>query len=92
MENQEMVKQALETNSDLKLIMKGEVLTKGDKKVGVTSVVFVSEDVLKVEKMYNELVQSDTESFYMVYAVNLNEKLNDNSHYPSIAMFSEDLV
>lgn len=42
--------------------------------------------------MYNKLSQSDTESFYMVYAVNLNEKLNDNSHYPSIAMFPEDLI
>lgn len=87
-----MVKQALETKSDLKLIMKGEVLTEDNKKVGVTSIVFVSEDTVKVEEMYNKLSQSDTESFYMVYAVNLNEKLNDNSHYPSIAMFPEDLI
>lgn len=92
MESQEMVKQALETKSDLKLIMKGEVLTEDNKKVGVTSIVFVSEDTVKVEEMYNKLSQSDTESFYMVYAVNLNEKLNDNSHYPSIAMFPEDLI
>lgn len=33
MESQEMVKQALETKSDLKLIMKGEVLTEDNKKL-----------------------------------------------------------
>lgn len=38
----DMIQQALETPSELKLLMKAEIVDQGEKKLGVTSIVFVS--------------------------------------------------
>lgn len=87
----EMARQALETTSDLKIIMKGEVVEQGDEKMGVTSTIFVSTDKTKVEKIFNELCQQHPDKFYMIYAVDLDEELDKHEHYPSIAISAEDL-
>lgn len=92
MEHRQMATDALNTKSDLKIIMKGEVVEQDYQKIGVTSTIFVSKDKEKVETFYNELCQNEPDAFFMIYAVNLDEKLSDNDHYPSIAISSLDLT
>lgn len=88
----QMAKEALEQDSDLKLIMKGEVDQQGNQKLGVTSVILISKDKEKVKKVFLELCEKDPDSFYMIYSVNLDVRLDHTSHYPSIAISQEDLT
>lgn len=52
MEINEMAKEALNTESDLKLIMKGEVVEKDSTKIGVTSTIFISKDKHRVKELF----------------------------------------
>ena len=87
-----MAQDALNQKSDLKLIMKGEVIKKNNENFGVTSIIMVSKDKEKIKKLFLELCEQDPTSFYMIYNINLDEKLDEKLHYPSIAISSEDLA
>lgn len=91
MEMKEMANEALNTESDLKIIMKGEVVENDNGKIGVTSTIFLSKDKNRVKELFDKLCQDNPEDFYMIYAVNLDEKLDEKEHYPSIAIFPQDL-
>ena len=52
----------------------------------------VSKDKEKIKKLFLELCEQDPNSFYMIYNINLDEKLDEKLHYPSIAISSEDLA
>ncbi|EOH55527.1 hypothetical protein UA3_01857 [Enterococcus faecium EnGen0263] len=91
MSNIDWIKDALESKSDLKVIMKGSVEKADSKKIGVTSIVFVSKDKEKTQQVYQKLIEKEPDNFFMIYAVNLNEMLENKSHYPSIAIYPEDL-
>jgi len=52
---EDWVKAARETASDLKVLMKGLVDKSQKDKVGVVSLVYVSEDGKKVEELYHKL-------------------------------------
>ena len=85
------MKIAMETSSDLKVLMKGLVDENQREKVGVVSLVYVSKDGKKVEELYHKLSQENPEVFYMIYAVNQDTQLDVFDHYPSIAIHKEDL-
>lgn len=89
--SEDWVKVARETASDLKVLMKGLVDESQKDKVGVVSLVYVSEDGKKVEELYHKLARENPEVFYMIYAVNRDTQLDLWAHYPSIAIHKEDL-
>lgn len=88
----EWVKNALETNSDVKILMKGSIEDSIDGKLGVTSIIYISQNSDKVKKLYDELIKKDLTSFFMIYAVDFNVILNEMEHYPSIAISQEDFL
>ena len=82
-----MAQDALNQKSDLKLIMKGEVIKKNNENFGVTSIIMVSKDKEKIKKLFLELCEQDPNSFYMIYNINLDEKLDEKLHYPFSFLF-----
>ena len=62
-----------------------------EEKVGVVSVMFVSESKELVVKKIEEFEAKYPERYFMVYSVPLDTNLEELSHYPSIAIFQSDL-
>ena len=81
----------LENISDLKIIMKGSVESNESDKIGVVSLIYASSDVDKIKKIYDEITEKDPESYYMIYGINLDQRLDSQMHYPSIAIERSDL-
>lgn len=86
------LEEGLNSASDLKVIMKGAVEAIGTDKIGVVSLIYASKDIEKIKEVYTEVTAKDSESYYMVYGVALDERLDLLSHYPSIAIAREDLI
>lgn len=81
----------LESISDLKIIMKGSVESNESDKIGVVSLIYASSDVDKIKEIYDEVTEKDPESYYMIYGINLDQRLDSQMHYPSIAIERSDL-
>lgn len=81
----------LESISDLKIIMKGSVESNESDKIGVVSLIYASSDVDKIKEIYDEVTEKDPESYYMIYGINLDQRLESQMHYPSIAIERSDL-
>ena len=62
-----------------------------EEKVGVVSVMFVSESKELVVKKIEEFEAKYPERYFMVYSVPLDTNLEELNHYPSIAIFPSDL-
>ena len=63
-----------------------------DEKVGVVSVVYVSNDADKIKSTLKALQEANPENFYMEYEVPVDTDLTTLAHYPSIEISKEDLV
>lgn len=81
----------LESISDLKIIMKGSIESNESDKIGVVSLIYASSDVEKIKEIYDEVTEKDPESYYMIYGINLDQRLDSQMHYPSIAIERSDL-
>ncbi|MFC4710492.1 hypothetical protein ACWOEJ_06430 [Enterococcus eurekensis] len=81
----------LESISDLKIIMKGSIESNESDKIGVVSLIYASSDVDKIKEIYDEVTEKDPESYYMIYGINLDQRLDSQMHYPSIAIERSDL-
>ena len=78
MEYKDYIKQGLNGNAPLKLILCGNIQgTENDKDLA--------------EQKMNELIAVNPNNYYMVYSVPLNVDLTELSHYPSIAISKDDL-
>ena len=78
MEYKDYIKQGLNGNAPLKLILCGNIQgTENDKDLA--------------EQKMNELIAANPDNYYMVYSVPLNVDLTELSHYPSIAISKDDL-
>ena len=62
-----------------------------EEKVGVVSVMFVSDSKELVVKKIEEFEAKYPERYFMVYSVPLDTNLEELNHYPSIAIFPSDL-
>lgn len=62
-----------------------------EEKVGVVSVMFVSETKELVVKKIEEFEAKYPERYFMVYSVPLDTNLEELNHYPSIVIFQSDL-
>lgn len=91
MEYKDYIKQGLDGEAPLKLILCGNIQSTGNNKTGVVSVVYATNDnALAKQKIY-ELAGSNPDHYYMVYSVPLNVDLTTLTHYPSIAISKDDL-
>ena len=76
------------------MILCGEAVEKDGadaEKVGVVSVVYVSDDENKIKSKLDELKKSNPGKFYMEYTTPFDVELPGLGHYPSIEISMEDL-
>lgn len=85
------IRQGLEGEAPLKLILCGNVQGTDNDKVGVVSVVYATEDKALAQRKIRELAEANPDNYYMVYSVPLNVDLTALGHYPSIEISKSDL-
>lgn len=91
MDYEEYIRQGLEGEAPLKLILCGEVQNTEPGKTGVVSVVYATKDKGLAERKIRELAAASPNYYYMVYSVPLDTDLTKLPHYPSIAITESDL-
>ena len=91
MEYEEYIKQGLNGEAPLKLILCGNIQCAENDKIGVVSVVYATNDKDLAEQKIHELTAANPNNYYMIYSVPLNVDLTKLSHYPSIAITKDDL-
>lgn len=92
MEYEDLVKQGLNGDAPLKLILCGRVEGAEGGKTGVVEVVYATMDRAAAEQKIHELVNAYPDHYYMVYSVPTDVDLTTLSHYPSIAITPDDLL
>ena len=95
MTDEKLIKEGLNGKDSLKIILSGYVdkseNENTEEKVGVVSVMFVSENKELVVKKIEEFEAKYPERYFMVYSVPLDTNLEELNHYPSIVIFQSDL-
>ena len=95
MADEKLVQLGLNGKDSLKMILSGYVENdkneNGEEKVGVVSVMFVSENKELIGKKMEEFEAKYPERYFMVYSVPLDTNLEELNHYPSIAILPSDL-
>ena len=95
MTDEKLVQVGLNGKDSLKMILSGYVEESGnensEEKIGVVSVMFVSENKELISKKMEEFEAKYPERYFMVYSVPLDTELEELDHYPSIAIFESDL-
>ena len=91
MEYAEYIRQGLDGEAPLKLILCGNVQWTKNEKTGVVSVVYATNDKELAEQKIRELTAANPNNYYMVYSVPLNVDLTELSHYPSLAITKSEL-
>lgn len=91
MEYKDYIRQGLNGEAPLKLILCGNIQSTDNDKVGVVSVVYATNNADLAEQKLHELTSANLDNYYMVYSVPLNVDLTALSHYPSIAITKNDL-
>lgn len=93
MNYQDYVDMATIDNGELKLILKGEIINNDQQKMGVVSVVFITEDIDIAKTTLDKLNQhKDEDDYYMLYSCPTNINLTNLDHYPSLEISKEDLI
>lgn len=95
MTDEKLVQVGLNGKDSLKMILSGYVEESGnensEEKIGVVSVLFVSENKELISKKMEEFEVKYPERYFMVYSVPLDTELEELDHYPSIALSASDL-
>ena len=91
MEYKDYIELGLNGEASLKLILCGSVESSDNDKTGVVSVVYATEDRILAEQKIQELINVNTDNYYMIYSVPLDIDLTTLAHYPSIAITKRDL-
>lgn len=60
-------------------------------KVGVVSVVYVSNDKEKIDSKLEDLQKTHPDNFYMAYEVPMDTDLTTLEHYPGLEISKDDL-
>ena len=90
MEYADYVRQGLEGEEQLKLILCGSIQDMGSGRAGVVSVVYATKNRDLAEQKIRTLAAANPEQYYMVYSVPLDTDLTELPHYPSIAVTEDD--
>ncbi|MBC6384219.1 hypothetical protein [Lactiplantibacillus plantarum] len=92
MKYEDYVELGLRDDGQMKMILKGDVLTEGHERYGVVSVVFVTRDVNRAKARLEALNEhKKKDDYYMVYSCPEDTDLELLSHFPSIEITKEDL-
>lgn len=95
MDYQDYVELGLKDDGNLKVILKGsvEISAHATEKVGVVSVVYITQSVERARQKLEELTvkQSDSD-YYMVYSCPPDTDLPALGHYPSVEIAKADLL
>lgn len=91
MEYKDYIELGLNGEASLKLILCGSVESSDNDKTGVVSVVYATEDRILAEQKIQELINVNTDNYYMIYSVPLDIDLTTLAHYPSIEITKSDL-
>lgn len=91
MDYDQLVQLGLNGDGDLKVILCGEVQNQADDSLGVVSLVYATLSKLAAATRLEELNTSGDGKYYMVYSVPLNVDLSTLSHYPTIAITTDDI-
>ena len=91
-EYEEYVRQGLNGEAPLKLILCGNVEGTGENKTGVVSVVYATNSRSLAEQKLREFSDANPDNYYMVYSVPLDRDLTQLGHYPSIDITRDDLL
>ena len=81
----------LSGSEPFKVIIRGNTQVVDGEKKGVVSVVFATMNKDVAESHLRHLIETDPESYYMVYSVPLDTELDRLLHYPSIEISKDDL-
>lgn len=95
MDYQDYVELGLKDDGNLKVILKGSVAISAHaaEKVGVVSVVYITQNVERAKQKLEELTAKQAEGdYYMVYSCPLDTDLSALGHYPSIEIAKADLL
>lgn len=92
MEYHDYIKQGLNGEAPLKLILCGNIQDAENDKIGIVSVIYATTDKGLAEKQLHELMTATPDNYYMVYSVPLDTDLTTLTHYPSIAITKSDLL
>ena len=91
----ELVKYNLEMDSPVKIIISGEIKENKNmlfkKKFALGAVEFITLDKNKAFDMFIELSNKNPNKNYAAYSVNYDEVLTEESCYPGIEIYSEDI-
>ncbi|MBA1392807.1 hypothetical protein EQ500_02805 [Lactobacillus sp. XV13L] len=94
MDYQDYIELGLKDDGNLKVILKGSVENSAHaaEKVGVVSVVFITQDAGRARQKLEELTANQADGdYYMVYSCPLDTDLPALGHYPSIEIVKADL-
>ena len=72
MEYEEYIKQGLNGEAPLKIILCGNIQCAENDKIGVVSVVYATNDKDLAEQKIHELTAANPNNYYMIYSVPLN--------------------
>lgn len=92
MEYHDYIKQGLNGEPPLELILCGNIQDIENNKIGIVSVIYATTDKGLAEKQLHELMTANPDNYYMVYSVPLDTDLTTLTHYPSIAITKSDLL
>lgn len=90
MEYADYVRQGLDGEARLKLILCGSIQDMGPGRAGVVPVVYATENKDLAEQKIHALAAANPEHYYMVYSVPLDTDLTELPHHPSIAVTEDD--
>ena len=92
MDYETLIQTGLSGPEPLKVILRGNTQVVDSEKKGVVSMVYATMDRDAAESHLRNLIETDPESYYMVYSVPLDTELNQLPHYPSIEISKDDLI
>lgn len=80
-----------QVKKELKVVLRGGIREEGSKKVGVVSVVFITQDRNLAQEKMQEMIVANPDQCYMMYSVPMDMDLTNLMQYPSMAITKEDL-
>lgn len=80
-----------QVKKELKVVLRGGIREEGSKKVGVVSVVFITQDRNLAQEKMQEMIVANSDQCYMMYSVPMDMDLTNLMQYPSMAITKEDL-
>lgn len=80
-----------QVKKEVKVVLRGDIREEGSEKVGVISVVLVTQDRNLAQEKMQEMIVANPDCCYMMYSIPMDMDLTTLMQYPSMAITKEDL-